>query len=110
MKIAPKIKKRRGEGKKRGDRRKRRKGDRQKKRRGDGRRRRRQAAEEEERRWEEEERRWAEEEEEVVRSIFDYSLPSEGEDVLSSEEEGQLPQSDEYVPEKGALDEFEMEK
>ena len=71
---------------------------------------RRQAAEEEERRWEEEERRWAEEEEEVVRSIFNYSLSSEGEDVLPSEEEGQLPQSDEYVPEKGALDEFEMEK
>ena len=39
---------------------------------------RRQAAEEEERRQEEEERRWAEEEEEVVRSIFDYSLSSEG--------------------------------
>ena len=69
---------------------------------------RRQAEEEEER--EEEERRWAEEEEEVVGSIFDYSLSSEGEDVLPSEEEGQLPQSDEYVPEKGALDEFEMEK
>ena len=63
--------------------------------------------EEEERRWEEEERRWAEEEEEVVGS--DYSLSLEGGDILPSEE-GQLPQSDEYVPEKGALDEFEMEK
>ena len=66
--------------------------------------------EEEERRQEEEERRWAEEEEEVVRSIFNYSLSSEGEDILPSEEEGQLPQSDKYVLEKGALDEFEMEK
>ena len=45
-----------------------------------------------------------------MRSIFDYSLPSEGEDFLPSEEEGQLPESEEYVPEKGALDEFEMEK
>ena len=49
----------------------------------------------------------AEEEEEVVRSIFDYSLSLE-EDFLPSEEEG--GQSEEYVPEKGALDEFEMEK
>ena len=65
---------------------------------------------EEERRWNKEERRWAEEEEEVVRSIFDYSLPSEGEDFLPSEKEGQLPESEEYVPEKGALDEFETEK
>ena len=40
----------------------------------------------------------------------DYSLPSEGEDFLPSEEEGQIPESEGYVPEKGALDEFEMEK
>ena len=33
-----------------------------------------------------------------------------GRHVSPSKEEGQLPQSDEYVPEKGALDEFEMEK
>ena len=71
VKIAPKIKNWRGEGKKRRE-------DRQKRRRwrqeeAEERR----QAEEEERRWEEEERRQAEEEEEVVRSIFDYSLPSE---------------------------------
>ena len=97
MKIALKIKKRRGEGKKR-------RGDRQKKRRGDGRRRRRRGdrQKKEERRWEEEERRWAEEEEEVVRSIFHYSLPSEGEDFLPSKEEGQIPES-ESMPWEGGI-------
>ena len=95
MKIAPKIKKRRGEGKEEEERRQ---AEEEERRQGGGERR---EAEEEERRQEEWERRWAEEEEEVVRSIFNYSLSSE-EDFLPSEEEGR--QSEEYVPEKGALD------
>ena len=78
-------------------RRKKRRGDRQKRRRGDGREEERERGQR--RRGEETGgvgERWAEEEEEVVRSIFDYSLSSGGRLFTPSKEEG--GQSEEYCP------------